>query len=92
MAWEPSGETMLSMSTPTVTESPIRLEPVTADPFVADLSAASADTEARLAALVQRLSSPTQPAPEPEPARIRIRRRPRLRIRAHGAPVPALAV
>jgi hypothetical protein len=30
-------KTMPSMSTPTVIESPLRLEPVVADPFVADL-------------------------------------------------------
>jgi hypothetical protein len=44
-AVRPSGR-ILGMSTPTVIESPLRLEPVTADPFVADLerSASAADT------------------------------------------------
>jgi hypothetical protein len=36
--------TMLPMSTPTVIESPLRLEPVTADPFIDDLAPS---TEAR---------------------------------------------
>jgi hypothetical protein len=65
------------------------MEPVTADPFVADLSAPLAETQARLAALEQRLSPTAHPAPEPQ--RIRIRRRPRLRIRPHVGTVPALA-
>lgn len=89
MAWDRPGGTVLCMFAPTVIESPIRLEPVTADPFVADLSAPSAETQARLAALERRLSPTAQPAPEPQ--RIRIRRRPRLRIRPHGGTVPALA-
>lgn len=43
----PRNETMRPMSTPTVIESPLRLEPVTADPFNDDLTPS---TEARVAA------------------------------------------
>jgi hypothetical protein len=44
------------MSTPTVIESPLRLEPVTADPFVADLerSASAAETIVAAAAAAPR--------------------------------------
>jgi hypothetical protein len=38
------------MSTPTVIESPLRLEPVTADPFVADLERPAGESELRLVA------------------------------------------
>jgi hypothetical protein len=41
---------MLGMSTPTVSESPLRLEPVTADSFVADLDRPASDFELRLVA------------------------------------------
>jgi hypothetical protein len=48
-AGRPSGR-ILGMSTPTVIESPLRLEPVTADPFVADLDRLASAAEATLAA------------------------------------------
>jgi hypothetical protein len=38
---------MPGMSTPTVIESPLRLEPVSADPFVADLDRPQSDLELR---------------------------------------------
>jgi hypothetical protein len=38
------------MSTPTVIESPLRLEPVTADSFVADLEHPTSESELRLVA------------------------------------------
>jgi hypothetical protein len=41
----------------TVVEARIELEPVTADPFVADLALRSEGIEARLAALVQRATA-----------------------------------
>jgi hypothetical protein len=41
MASRPRGRTMLSMTMPTVTELPLRLEPVTADPFAEPLRAAA---------------------------------------------------
>ena len=43
---------MPGISTPTVIEAPLALEPVTADPFVADLSTASSAVAGRVAALV----------------------------------------
>jgi len=43
------------MSTPTVTEITRELEPVTADPFVADLDVPSGEARTRLADLVARL-------------------------------------
>lgn len=49
------------MSTPTVIEAPFAFEPVTSDPFVADLTHRSPETEARLAAFV------TRPAAAPQP-------------------------
>jgi hypothetical protein len=77
-------ETMLAMSAPSVTESPIRLEPVTADPFIDDLSRTSAETEARLARLARRgLEAPHRTN---EPPRPRTRRRLGLRIRPHIRP------
>jgi hypothetical protein len=42
---------MPCMSTPTVIENRAALEPVAADPFVADLDTASSERDARLAAL-----------------------------------------
>jgi hypothetical protein len=47
--------TMLPMSTPTVIESPLRLEPVTADDFISDLTAPSVEVEVRPVALEPRL-------------------------------------
>jgi len=41
---------MPGMSTPTVIESPLRLEPVTSDPFVADLEHPTSASELRLVA------------------------------------------
>jgi hypothetical protein len=49
--------TILLMSTPTVTEIRRQLEPVTADPFVADLGGPSCETQARLDDLVERLAA-----------------------------------
>ena len=46
---------MLGMSTPIVTEGPFELEPVTADPFVADLDQRRADS--RVAAFLERLAA-----------------------------------
>jgi hypothetical protein len=43
--------TMLGMSTPTVIENPLRLESVTADPFVADLERPMSESELRLVAV-----------------------------------------
>jgi hypothetical protein len=43
-------KTMPGMSTPTVIEAPLRLEPITADPFVADLEHPSSEAELRLIA------------------------------------------
>lgn len=43
--------TMLGMSTPTVIENPLRLESVTADPFVADLERPMSDADLRLVTL-----------------------------------------
>jgi hypothetical protein len=43
-------KTMPCMSTPTVIESPLRLEPVTTDPFVADLEHPASESEIRLVA------------------------------------------
>jgi hypothetical protein len=43
-------ETMRGMSTPNVVESPLRLEPVTADSFVADLDRPLSDSVIRLLA------------------------------------------
>jgi hypothetical protein len=43
-------KTILGMSTPMVTEAPLRLEPVTADPFVTDLEHPASDSELRLIA------------------------------------------
>jgi hypothetical protein len=48
---------MLGMSTPTVIEAPITLEPVTSDPFVADLDDRSPDGESRLTALRERYAA-----------------------------------
>lgn len=46
--------TMRCMSTPTVIEAPFACEPVTSDPFVADLADHSHDAQARVAALLER--------------------------------------
>jgi hypothetical protein len=43
-------KTMPCMATPTVMESPLRLEPVTADPFVSDLERPTSESELRLIA------------------------------------------
>lgn len=43
-------KTMPCMSTPTVIESPLQLEPVTADPFVADLERPVSEFDVRLVA------------------------------------------
>ena len=43
--------TMLGMSTPTVTENPLRLESVSTDPFVADLERPVTESELRLVVL-----------------------------------------
>ena len=48
---------MPCMSTPTVTEIRIALEPVTADPFVADLDSSVADNDGRLVAFVAHAAS-----------------------------------
>jgi hypothetical protein len=45
------------MSTPTVIEAPIAFEPVTLDPFVADLDDRSPEADARLAAFVKRAAA-----------------------------------
>lgn len=42
------------MFAPTVVEAHIELEPVTSDPFIADLDGPSYDTQARLAAFAER--------------------------------------
>jgi hypothetical protein len=42
--------TMPCMSTPTVTESPLRLEAVTSDPFVADLESPVTESQRQLLA------------------------------------------
>jgi hypothetical protein len=55
MARRASKGTMPSMSTPIVTEGPFDLEPVTADPFVADLDQRRADS--RVAAFLERLAA-----------------------------------
>jgi hypothetical protein len=47
--------TMPLMSTPTVIETPLRLEPVTADDFISDLTALSGEVEVRPPALEPRL-------------------------------------
>lgn len=65
---------MLPMSTPTVIESPLRLEPVTADPFIDDLAGLSVETEARRVA----------PAPDHRTARLPRARGRRLRLRARS--------
>jgi hypothetical protein len=72
-----SNGTMLSMSTPTVTESPLRLEPVTADDFISDLTGLSVEAKIR-------------PAAPARPATVSLRPRPRrrglrLRVRSHVA-------
>jgi hypothetical protein len=54
MAPEASNGTMPGMSTPIVTEAAFKLEPVTADPFVADLDP---DRDLRVAAYVERLAA-----------------------------------
>ena len=46
---------MPGMSTPTVTESPLRLESIADDPFVADLDPRSAETDLRVAAYLDRV-------------------------------------
>jgi hypothetical protein len=43
-------KTMPGMSTPMVTEAPLRLEPVTSDPFVTDLEHPASESELRLIA------------------------------------------
>ena len=59
MAGAPRRRTMRGMSTPNVIESPIELEPVTADTFIDDLDLTSAAGTARRAAFVaQLLTSP----------------------------------
>jgi hypothetical protein len=45
------GRTMPGMSTPTVIESPLRLESVTADPFVADLERPVSEADLHLIAV-----------------------------------------
>lgn len=50
MAAERNRKTMRGMSTPMVIESPLRLEPVTADPFVTDLEHPASESELRLVA------------------------------------------
>jgi hypothetical protein len=50
MAARRDRKTMLGMSTPMVIESPLQLEPVSADPFVADLESAASESELRLLA------------------------------------------
>jgi hypothetical protein len=81
---------MLPMSTPTVIESPIHLEPVIADPFIDDLAGLSVETQTRLAALTQRASE--TPHQTFEPRHPRVRRRLRLHMRPHvGAARPAVA-
>jgi hypothetical protein len=57
MAPESRKWTMRGMSTPTVVEVRIELEPVTDDPFVADLALRSLETEARVAAFVERAAA-----------------------------------
>jgi hypothetical protein len=49
----PGNGTMLPMSTPTVIESPLRLEPVTADPFIDDPPGLPAGTAVRVVAPVR---------------------------------------
>jgi hypothetical protein len=46
--------TMPGMLTATVIEAPLRLEPVTADPFVADLDVPASDAVIRLMAAASR--------------------------------------
>jgi hypothetical protein len=48
MAARRDRKTMLGMSTPMVIESPLQLEPVTADPFVSDLERPATESELRL--------------------------------------------
>lgn len=45
------------MFTPTLTEAPLALEPVTSDPFVADLDHRSVESDSRLAAFFERNAS-----------------------------------
>jgi hypothetical protein len=45
------------MSTPIVIEAPIDLEPVSSDPFVADLERRSSAVEARTAAFIERAAA-----------------------------------
>jgi hypothetical protein len=45
------------MSTPIVIEAQIELEPVTSDPFVADLERRSSAVEARAAAFAERVAA-----------------------------------
>ena len=55
MAAGPTNETMRGMSTPTVIEAPLKLEPVTSDPFVDDLDSSRDGT--LVAAFVERLAA-----------------------------------
>jgi hypothetical protein len=48
---------MLGMSTPTVIEAPLALEPVTSDPFIAVLDHGSPDRDARWAAFLARVAA-----------------------------------
>jgi hypothetical protein len=48
---------MLGMFTPSVIEAPLALEPVTTDPFVADLDHRSIESDIRLAAFFERNAS-----------------------------------
>ncbi len=50
MASKRDRETMHGMSTPMVIEAPLQLEPVTSDPFVADLEHPASESELRLVA------------------------------------------
>jgi hypothetical protein len=61
MAAESRGGTMLGMFTPTVTETPLRLEPVTADDFIADLCAPASELVANVVTLPRRGPSPVTP-------------------------------
>jgi hypothetical protein len=77
--------TMLPMSTPTVIESPLHLEPVTGDPFIDDLAGLPAETGNRLTASPRRAPAPVHGPTEP----LRPRARRRLRIQQHAAAMAA---
>jgi hypothetical protein len=57
MARTGCARTMLGMSTPTVIEAPLALEPVTSDPFIAVLDHGSPDRDARWAAFLARVAA-----------------------------------